>query len=73
MLAFAGAEVYFGNGFSLTGWFDGEFAGTRSNTRVTDGCAMRGESKLKRSPACLIAARGRQTFRRQCPGAALRS
>jgi uncharacterized protein with beta-barrel porin domain len=23
---FAGAEVYFGNGFSLSGWFDGEFA-----------------------------------------------
>jgi len=33
MLAFAGAEVYFGNGFSLTGWFDGEFARTRSHTR----------------------------------------
>ncbi|MEA2959084.1 MAG: hypothetical protein QOJ58_4750 [Alphaproteobacteria bacterium] len=26
MLASAGAEVYFGNGFSLSGWFDGELA-----------------------------------------------
>jgi hypothetical protein len=26
MLTFTVAEVYFGNGFSLSGWFDGEFA-----------------------------------------------
>jgi phosphatidylglycerophosphate synthase len=33
MLAFVGAEVYFGNGFSLTEWFDGEFA--RNSPRYT--------------------------------------
>jgi phosphatidylglycerophosphate synthase len=39
MLAFAGAEVYFGNGFSLTGWFDGEFA--RNSKQYTGNGRLR--------------------------------
>ena len=39
MLAFVGAEVYFGNGFSLTEWFDGEFA--RNSQRYTGNGRLR--------------------------------